>query len=488
MEENSQSKKKETKPYLQVDIKSLNNSDGIYNYQLSQYKHFHDEIDKSFFYMRKNNNDIDKKESQELFDNNDGDVLCRIKKSLKNQNKYEMINPLLKPMKKNKNNINQLNNAAWYVIPGNSEIDLCENEDYILNENDIIKFARKKYEIIKININNSENNIKKENNLVYNISQINKKKGSVFNLNVEPYHYIAEHNVEKAVNENVKNNNYNIIKKIDTDEVKENKINNKKENNIERNNNNDIYNENVSEFYSTYEKTNTKNEYEENQRCRICFDIESTKENPKLRLCSCKTYIHFECLKNYIKTKVELKQNLDFTVQTYICKKFNCEVCLAPYPLRFRIKEYNKIYELINYNIAKDLDYIVLESLDYIMEGFNYKIIHVVKLNNDSINIGRNNTNDIIDTDTSVSEKHAVLKYNKEKGYITIENRSERYGTLVLIKGNITVKEKTIGLQVGRSYVTACMIEKNIGENETFVINNDNNDNSTKNSSSSNNE
>ena len=126
--------------------------------------------------------------------------------------------------------------------------------------------------------------------------------------------------------------------------------------------------------------------------------------------------------------------------------------------------------------------------MDYIIEGFNYKIIHIVQLINDSINIGSNNTNDIIDTDKSVSRKHAVLKYNKEKGYITIENRSETYGTLVLIKGNITVKEKTIGLQVGRSYVTACMIEKKIGENETFVINNDNSDNSTKSNSSSKNE
>jgi hypothetical protein len=212
MVENSQREKKETQPYLQVDIKSLNNnSNGIYNYQTSHYKHFHDEIDESFFYMRKNNNDIDKKESQELFENNDGNILCRIKKSLKNENKYEIINPLLKPMKKNKNNINQLNNAAWYVIPGNSEIDLCQNEDYILNENDIIKFSRKIYEIIKININNSENNIKKENNLVYNISQINQKKGSIFNLNVEPYNYIVEHNAEKSVNKKEKSNNNNTI-------------------------------------------------------------------------------------------------------------------------------------------------------------------------------------------------------------------------------------------------------------------------------------
>ena len=98
------------------------------------------------------------------------------------------------------------------------------------------------------------------------------------------------------------------------------------------------------------------NEIDENERCRICYSFESTKDNPLLRICSCKDYIHFECLKKYIKTKIEIHENSKLTVKTYICPKFNCEVCLVPYPLRFRIKEYNKIYELIDYNIAQELD------------------------------------------------------------------------------------------------------------------------------------
>ena len=258
-------------------------------------------------------------------------------------------------------------------------------------------------------------------------------------------------NMEKnknSINENINNNN-------------DNSINN---NNINNNIINSI--ESLSDSYSTNIKSNQYYaDSDEIERCRLCNGIESTKENPKLKICSCKDYIHFECLKKYIKTKIEIHENSRFTVKTYICRDFNCQICLQPYPLRFRIKEYNKIYELINFYTPPELDYIILESLDYIENDNNYKIIHVVQLERDKISIGRKFTNDIIDPDMSVSREHAVLNYNKEKGNITIENRSQRFGTLVLIKGNIKMTKKKIGFQVGKSYITAYLVEKNEGEN-----------------------
>jgi hypothetical protein len=271
-------------------------------------------------------------------------------------------------------------------------------------------------------------------------------------------------------------------------EIKKKKFNYKKRNYAKNQTNNSFCNnsdnfKNDNENQSDYDTTNEENEKnnknnknknninsirepKQNEKCRMCFSSASTKDNPKLRICSCKDYIHFECLKKYLKNQIEIQENSDFTVQSYICPKFNCEICSDPYPLRFRIKEYNKIYELIDYNIAPELDCLVLESLDHIIDGFNYKMVHVIQLINEKIFIGRYFFNDIIDTDISVSRSHAVLKYDKEKGYITIENKSETFGTLVLIKGNIKIKEKKIGFQVGRSYITACMIEKNISENE----------------------
>ena len=467
MEENMQNDREDQKKMLLLDIKTWKSECiGLFDYNDKTVKHLIDEIDesdKSFLYIRKENNQIQKKEfkDQPLIDYNHI-ILFRERTSFKEKNKFEIITTPIKPMKKTKYNIEQLNNYGWLVVRNeNTEIVFSknENEDYILNENDIIKFGKKKYEIIKININIREKNKSKINNLEYNISQINKKKGSIFNIDIEAYQYKKE-----LINENMENNGKNINKN------KNNNIIN--DDNIKLINNNESISDNYStdEIINEINKNNIKsNQYyadsDETKRCRLCDKIQSTKENPILKICSCKDYIHFECLKTYIKTKIEIHENSKLTVKTYICPKFNCEVCLAPYPLRFRIKEYNKIYELIDYNIPPVLDYIVLESLDYIKEDKNYKMIHVVQLKEDKISIGRNFTNDIIDPDLSVSREHAVLNYNKEKGNITIENRSKKFGTLVLIKGNIKMKQKKIGFQVGNSYITACLAEKNEGEN-----------------------
>ena len=446
MEDNMQNDQEDQKKKLCLDIKTWNSKS--FNYKDTNFEPKFDEIDESYFYYCSGTKHcIDKTKFQHLIDNSSGDyILFRVRKSTKEKNKYEIINPIQKDMKKTKNNIQKLkNNGGWLVVRNeNTEIGFFgnENEDYILNVNDIIKFGGKMYEIIRMNINNSEKNIIKVNNLENNISQINKKKGSVFNIDIEAYQYKNE-----LMNKSTEKNKNSINEKINNNSIiNKNIINN---------------NESLSDSYST-EYNADSNEIE---KCRICYGIESTKENPMIKICSCKDYFHFKCLKIYIKTKTEIHENSRFTVKTYICQKFNCEVCLEPYPLRFRIKEYNKIYELIDFDLPQELDYIILESLDYIENDKNYKIIHVVQLERDKISIGRNLMNDIIDPFLSVSREHAVLNYNKEKGNITIKNRSQKFGTLVLIKGNIKMTKKKIGFQVGKSYITAYLAEKNEGEN-----------------------
>ena len=103
----------------------------------------------------------------------------------------------------------------------------------------------------------------------------------------------------------------------------------------------------------------------------------------------------------------------------------------------------------------------ILESLTYVKNKKNYKNIYVIKLTGDDITIGRNNKNDIIDTDISMSRFHAVLKFNKETGNITLENKS-KYGTLVLVKNNIKLSDnKKIYLQIGRTFITAEQKDEN---------------------------
>lgn len=425
-------KEKNNLKKVNLTIKTwISDSNGIYNYKsdITNINQADAAYTDSVYIIREKNKIIKEKQHYIYDDEIEGQILLYIRKSLKDKNSFEIVNPLRKFIEKNEYNINDLNRRPWFIVNTQNGYN-NENEEYNLNEGDIIKLGRRKFEIIKKNINANYKTISLDNPENYNISKINEKKGSIFNINIKKNQYKI--NKRKIGN-----------KKIIKDDSENNSLGNEinDPNNIE---DEDTENESVIEE-------------NENEKCRICFGSKSTRENPRLKLCSCHDSIHFECLKAYLKTKIETRENEKLTVKTYICNKYNCDVCLKPYPVRFRIPEFDKIYELIDLNRPPELDYIILESLDYIKEHNNLKILHFVELNGDDIKIGRYDTNDIIDTDISVSRKHAILKFNKENGKLYLENLSEKFGSLILIKGNIKLKEKNIHFQVGKSYIKACL-------------------------------
>lgn len=425
-------KEKNNLKKVNLTIKTwISDSNGIYNYKsdITNINQVDAAYTDSVYIIREKNKIIEEKQHYIYDDEIEGQILLYIRKSLKDKNSFEIVNPIRKFIEKNEYNINDLNRRPWFIVNTQNGYN-NENEEYNLNEGDIIKLGRRKFEIIKKNINANYKTISLDNPENYNISKINEKKGSIFNINIKKNQYKI--NKRKIGN-----------KKIIKDDSENNSLGNEinDPNNIE---DEDTENESVIEE-------------NENEKCRICFGSKSTRENPRLKLCSCHDSIHFECLKAYLKTKIEIRENEKLTVKTYICNKYNCDVCLKPYPVRFRIPEFDKIYELIDLNRPPELDYIILESLDYIKEHNNLKILHFVELNGDDIKIGRYDTNDIIDTDISVSRKHAILKFNKENGKLYLENLSEKFGSLILIKGNIKLKEKNIHFQVGKSYIKACL-------------------------------
>ena len=418
-------KEKNNLKKVNLTIKTwISDSNGIYNYKsdITNINQVDAAYTDSVYIIREKNKIIEEKQHYIYDDEIEGQILLYIRKSLKDKNSFEIVNPIRKFIEKNEYNINDLNRRPWFIVNTQNGYN-NENEEYNLNEGDIIKLGRRKFEIIKKNINANYEIMPLDNPDNYNISKINEKKGSIFNINIKKNQYKI--NKRKIGN-----------KKIIKDDSENNSLGN------EINDPNNI------------EDEDTENE---NEKCRICFGSKSTRENPRLKLCSCHDSIHFECLKAYLKTKIETRENEKLTVKTYICNKYNCDVCLKPYPVRFRIPEFDKIYELIDLNRPPELDYIILESLDYIKEHNNLKILHFVELNGDDIKIGRYDTNDIIDTDISVSRKHAILKFNKENGKLYLENLSEKFGSLILIKGNIKLKEKNIHFQVGKSYIKACL-------------------------------
>ena len=269
-------------------IKTLKyNSNGIYNYNedTSNIQIEIDKINKSKYLIRKKNNIIINKEQQSEFESGkEEEILFYIRKSFKT-GLYELINPVRKKMIKNISNIDSLNLRPWLILNSKQESNEIYNEDYNLNENDIIKLGRRKYEVIKINISSFNNNNKLflQNSYNYNISEMNKRIGSIFDINLNPNQYIV---TEEEKIEIIRSN--------------------EKEHKIGKNNNKEVFQQSdnliFKHNFNNYSLNNTiNNETKEinGELCLICFEVESTKDNPKICLCSCKNYIHYKCLKEY---------------------------------------------------------------------------------------------------------------------------------------------------------------------------------------------
>lgn len=126
--------------------------------------------------------------------------------------------------------------------------------------------------------------------------------------------------------------------------------------------------------------------------------------------------------------------------------------------VRFKIIGRPEIFDLIDIERPQDKNYIILESLNQMKENCNIKSIHVIILNDDNVTIGRGHESDVRINDISVSRSHALLKYNKDSGRLLLRDLRSKFGTLVLLKRPIEIKEKKIQLQIGRTYIEAVLM------------------------------
>ena len=217
-------------------------------------------------------------------------------------------------------------------------------------------------------------------------------------------------------------------------------------------------NEINEKFGSVFYKFYPKYGFDQKILCSICKKGDSSKENPKVKLCQCENYIHYKCLKDLLEPNIIKEENNNKDVISYRHNEFKCKSCKSQYSYKFYINfEEEKEYELIDLEKPKENDYIILESLNSFDKGKQIKLIFVVKITDKEITIGRNDDNDItiIDQKNSVSRYHCILKYNKENGNLTIIDNS-KFGTSVLIKGNVKIKmEQKLYFQSGNTYIKA---------------------------------
>ena len=387
-------------------VDCMDNAYSMYDYCSDSIKKLRAFIPENMYLVRTKKNNFKYIDQHADIDNKNGeDLLFYVNK--RNEDTFILMNPIPKNLKLNKENFKYINNKIWYVLNTDNveknENDKKFNEEYYLNENDIIKVGRVKYAVQKIFIRSEDLGEPPgpDIDIDYNISELNKNTLPVFDFVFE-----------------VDNDHYNINKNNNLTDIGECKICQK----------NDI----------NYEK--------------------SDEENPLISLCNCKNLIHYKCLKKELNSKKEIKENIKKNVESMIFKNYECPECSIPYPVKFKLPNIDKIFNLIDIKEPDNCDYMILESIDSKKNNQFYKSIHIIKLNQETFSIGRDKDNDIIEEDITISLYQALLKLNNEK--ICIRNLNKKYGTLVLVKNPIKIFDKAIYLQVGKTYIEARLLRQ----------------------------
>lgn len=118
-----------------------------------------------------------------------------------------------------------------------------------------------------------------------------------------------------------------------------------------------------------------------------------------------------------------------------------------------RFRHNNITQNLIDIQRPKDKNYMILESLNQVKDGNNYKSIHVITLDiNQRIMMGRGHEADVRINDISVSRMHGTITLDASNN-ILLRDLGSKFGTLALIQENFLCSNKKVCLQIGRSYM-----------------------------------
>lgn len=113
---------------------------------------------------------------------------------------------------------------------------------------------------------------------------------------------------------------------------------------------------------------------------------------------------------------------------------------------------------MIDFEKPEDKNYMILESLNQMKDGNNYKSIHIVNLEPENkIVLGNGYGADMRINDISVSRLHGTIYLDPISNKILLKGLGSKFGTLVLIKQEFPITKK-VSLQIGRSHVE-CMKE-----------------------------
>ena len=197
---------------------------------------------------------------------------------------------------------------------------------------------------------------------------------------------------------------------------------------------------------------NIKNIKKKKIICRICYTEEEDEENPLIQPCKCSgsmKYLHLNCLKHWIGTKLCIKIDSNDNYSIFKIKKIQCELCKNPYPDYIRYNR--KLFNILEYNnIYKK--YIVIESLS--VDKRKNRFLYIGNLENKKeLKVGRGHNVDLLFNDVSVSRIH--FKLNIEKDNIFLSDNDSKFGSLVLVQSSKLriCESQPLFIQIGRSFI-----------------------------------
>jgi pSer/pThr/pTyr-binding forkhead associated (FHA) protein len=365
--------------------------------------------------------------------------------------------------------------GAFMVYRGISLKQLSNNLSnryYKLSQGDIIKIGRIYFKVLDIHLKSYNSEVKSNadstirgtiirssscNSIVVNGQEIikgafspNQNKKDMADLCLSGNANLNQNNnslfvIEKTNKKENESANKIISKVGSTKELfsmikKKNKKNKDK---IEKNKNEKKINEKNGK-----EENNQKNK--NNRICRICYGDDTTDENPLICPCICKgsmKYIHYECLKNWLNSKIEEdisvdSENPEVEVISYNRKDISCELCKEKLP---DYVKHNDRYYNISFYKPKFEEFMVMESMR--ADKHKAKFIHIISFDKkSSINIGRANECELSISELSVSRFHCII--HKDEGDLFLEDNSSKFGTLILLQNNNMYMNDYIPLKV----------------------------------------
>ena len=344
-----------------------------------------------------------------------------------------------------KENIEGKSNADSSIKGTMMRSSSCSN--IIVNGQEIIKGAfipkTGKKQLIDLCLSgNDKINPNNANNSLFVLEKLNKQKKDSLDLTMKNKPVIQKNSSSKELFSLLKKNEKNNIEEEKNSKKgkKEKKVKNKKGKKDKK----DKKNENQKK------DNNINNSKINKPLCRICYGDDSSDENPLICPCICKgsmKYIHYECLKNWLNSKIEEdisvdSENPEVDVITYNRKDISCELCKEKFPDYIK---YNDRFYNISFYKPKFEEFVVLESMR--ADKHKAKFIHIMSLDNKNcINIGRANECELSISELSVSRFHCII--HKDEGDLFIEDNSSKFGTLILIQNNNMYMNDYIPLRV----------------------------------------